>query len=65
MPERIIHNAPDAAVVTGAVSSPIWLSAFTEVGQAVLIAIGIVIGLLRIEAHLRALRAKQPPTEVL
>ncbi|MCG5241411.1 hypothetical protein ACIU1J_27735 [Azospirillum doebereinerae] len=52
MPARTL----DTALAGGAVSSPFWLHGLTDVGQAVLVLIGIVVGLLRVEALLRARR---------
>lgn len=52
MPERTI----DTALVGGGLSSPVWMHAINEAGQAALIVIGIIVGLLRIEAMLRARR---------
>ncbi|WP_143273344.1 hypothetical protein [Azospirillum palustre] len=49
--------APDIALSGGYLSTPWWLDDVHDIGQVILIGIGIVVGLLRIEAMWRARRS--------
>lgn len=49
--------APDIALSGGYLSTPLWLDALHDIAQTGLIVVGIVIGILRIEALLRARRS--------
>lgn len=49
--------APDIALSGGYLSTPLWLDTVHDLAQTGLIVIGIVVGVLRIEAMLRARRS--------
>ena len=48
---------PDAALAGGYITTPLWLDTLHDVAQTGLIVIGIIVGILRIEAMLRARRS--------
>lgn len=52
--QRALAAAPDVVLSGGYLSTPLWLDTVHDVGQVALIVIGIIVGLLRIEAMLRA-----------
>lgn len=61
--QRALAAVPDTALVGGYLSTPLWLDTVHDVGQAILIIIGIIVGLLRIEAMMRARRSSANPGE--
>lgn len=57
MLKAALAAAPDIALSGGYLSTPLWLDTVHDAAQTVLIVIGIVVGILRIEAMWRARRS--------
>jgi hypothetical protein len=57
--QKSITGAVDSALVAGGITASLWLQALVTWGQAAAVLIGLIIGILRIDAMLRKRRREQ------